>query len=374
MLGSFRENRNFSAKPRLVRNVSSESCYSPVATPFQEKPFPIRGRLSRPPRRASGVSGFSQGARARAHAPTRSRDPAAVCRSILDRVAAVRKFALSRRKLIHRARIPLVISGESSYKSSSSSFHDGSIFIRDHPAFPTCSQLVSIRENRTHDLSRGRKDLTLFLVVVGVLFLSFLFLLRQGDVRRCVVCLVRRLFENTSALGKHLFSRFTCALITPRDALPVNFPRQSFQTLVRHWFAEDRRIFLFRTFGSLPCEGSASLGPLATSMAAILKIFKISKFHGTFVIFTSLGYFEVTSLFALFRRRFVYFSIFQGFPLNFRNFLGFFHDHTATIFQNYCTKLTVVSIDCSLTINCPPQSSKTKATLRSLNRQSKFQS
>lgn len=137
---------------------------------------------------------------------------------------------------------------------------------------------------------------------------------------------------------------------------------------------------MFRTFGSLPCEGSASLGPLATSMAVILKIFKISKFHGTFVNFTSLGYFEVTSLFALFRRRFVYFSIFQGFPLNFRNFLkirnflGFFHDRTATIFQNYCTKLTVVSIDCSLTINCPPQSSKTKATLRSLNRQSKFQS
>lgn len=181
MLGSFRENRNFSAKPRLVRNVSSESCYSPVATPFQEKPFPIRSpRLSRPPRRASGVSGFSQGARARAHTPTRSRDPAAVCRSILDRVAAVRKFALSRRKLIHRARIPLVISGESSYKSSSSSFHDGSIFIRDHPAFPTCSQLVLIREKRTHDRSRGPNDLTLFLVVVDVLFLSFLFCCGKG--------------------------------------------------------------------------------------------------------------------------------------------------------------------------------------------------
>lgn len=189
MLDSFRENRNFSAKPRLVRNVSSESCYSPVATPFQEKPFPIRGRLSRPPRRASGVSGFSQGARARAHTPTRSRDPAAVCRSILDRVAAVRKFALSRRKLIHRARIPLVISGESSYKSSSSSFHDGSIFIRDHPAFPTCSQLVSIRENRTHDL-RGRNDPTLFLVVVGVLVLSFLFCCAKGTFVGVSVCCV----------------------------------------------------------------------------------------------------------------------------------------------------------------------------------------
>ena len=58
-----------------------------------------------------------------------------------------------------------------------------------------------------------------------------------------------------------------------------------------------------------------------------------------------------------------------------RNFLGISHDHsTATIFQDYCTKLTVVSTDCSLTINCPPQSSKTKATLKSLNRQSKFQS
>lgn len=61
-------------------------------------------------------------------------------------------------------------------------------------------------------------------------------------------------------------------------------------------------IFLFRTFGSLPSEGHASLSPSATFMAAILKIFKISKFYGAFVNFTSLGYSEVTSLFALIRR------------------------------------------------------------------------
>lgn len=89
---------------------------------------PLFSRSLLPVSRASGVSGFSQrctNARARAHTRARSRDPG---RSIQDRVAALSEgnSHSPKRKLIHHARIPPVISGEQSgeyYKSTSSPFH-----------------------------------------------------------------------------------------------------------------------------------------------------------------------------------------------------------------------------------------------------------
>lgn len=103
---------------------------------------PLFSRSLLPVSRASGVSGFSQrctNARACAHTRTRSRDPG---RSIQDRVAALSEgnSHSPKRKLIHHARIPPVISGEQSgeyYKSTSSPFH---LLVPDRsppPPFPS---------------------------------------------------------------------------------------------------------------------------------------------------------------------------------------------------------------------------------------------
>lgn len=146
---------------------------------------PLFSRSLLPVSRASGVSGFSQrctNARARAHTRTRSRDPG---RSIQDRVAALSEgnSHSPKRKLIHHARIPPVISGEQSgeyYKSTSSPFH---LLVPDRsppPPFPSLPPfLPSSLETRRS--KKGKKKeryfaqfFDTFRLYIFILYISFL--------------------------------------------------------------------------------------------------------------------------------------------------------------------------------------------------------
>lgn len=96
-LYSLEERNNFSSNSRYftLRPRILDGWYSPIATPFQEKPELMRALFSRSLRVASFWRFwlFSRCTNARARTRTRSRDPG---RLIQDRVAAVRKFALSK--------------------------------------------------------------------------------------------------------------------------------------------------------------------------------------------------------------------------------------------------------------------------------------
>lgn len=113
---------------------ATTAVYSPVAISFPRKALgrlekaPVSGPLAvlaflTTPRARSGVRSRRAVERWRLRADQGRREGRRrIQASIQDRVAAVRKFTLSRRKLIHRARIPPVISvqAERRYKSSSS--------------------------------------------------------------------------------------------------------------------------------------------------------------------------------------------------------------------------------------------------------------
>lgn len=144
--------------------------------------------------RASGVSGFSQGARTRARAL--EHDP--------EILAAWSRIAWPpsgnshspKRKLIHHARIPPVISGEriEYYKSTSSSFHDGSIFMRDQSP-PPSPLPPSISKRKRFFRRKKTQYFDTFRLYIS--FLSFPLLSSP--------CIGNNLWTTTTVLGKHLF-------------------------------------------------------------------------------------------------------------------------------------------------------------------------
>lgn len=173
--------------------------------------------------RASGVSGFSQGARTRARAL--EHDP--------EILAAWSRIAWPpsgnshspKRKLIHHARIPPVISGEriEYYKSTSSSFHDGSIFMRDQS--PPPSPLPPSISKRKRSFRRKKHNISTLFVCIS---LSFPFLFYRHLVSGTISGQPPPCWGNTCST---LTS--TRSLITRRvaNALPATFPRESFETL-----------------------------------------------------------------------------------------------------------------------------------------------
>lgn len=175
---------------------------------------PLFSRSLLPVSRASGVSGFSQrctNARARAHTRTRSRDPG---RSIQDRVAALSEgnSHSPKRKLIHHARIPPVISGEQSgeyYKSTSSPFH---LLVPDRsppPPLPLPPSLLpflpsSLPPSKREDRRKEKKKNDIshnFSTLFVYIYLYYIFLFYN-------------LWTTTTVLGKHLFHPYFHCSVT----------------------------------------------------------------------------------------------------------------------------------------------------------------
>lgn len=175
---------------------------------------PLFSRSLLPVSRASGVSGFSQrctNARARAHTRARSRDPG---RSIQDRVAALSEgnSHSPKRKLIHHARIPPVISGEQSgeyYKSTSSPFH---LLVPDRsppPPLPLPPSLLpflpsSLPPSKREDRRKEKKKNDIshnFSTLFVYIYLYYIFLFYN-------------LWTTTTVLGKHLFHPYFHCSVT----------------------------------------------------------------------------------------------------------------------------------------------------------------
>lgn len=172
---------------------------------------PLFSRSLLPVSRASGVSGFSQrctNARARAHTRARSRDPG---RSIQDRVAALLEgnSHSPKRKLIHHARIPPVISGKQSgeyYKSTSSPFH---LLVPDRsppPPLPLPPSLPPFLPSslETRRSKKGKKKERYFAQFFDT-FRLYIYM---------YIFLFYNLWTTTTVLGKHLFHPYFHCSVT----------------------------------------------------------------------------------------------------------------------------------------------------------------